>query len=559
MNKSIVNLGYLGALAAVAVQPAVAQQKDTRPNILIILADDLGYSDLGCYGGEIETPNLDRLAAEGVRFTRFYNASRSCPTRASLLTGLYPHQAGIGRMTFDQNKPGYRGTMTHNGVTIPEVLASVGYQTGMIGKWHVAETPLRPDQRQWLAHQVYHEEFAPKDNYPTHRGFKDFYGTIYGVVNFFDPFSLVNGEEPVRNVPEDYYSTIALSDSAASYIDRYSQSDRPFFMYLSYHSPHWPLHALPEDIKKYEDVYKCGWDAIRERRYERMKELGLFGKDADNFLSPRQFKESWEENPTAEWDARAMAVHAAMVDRMDKEIGKVLRTLEENRQLDNTLILFMSDNGCSNEDCQNYSEGENDRPADMRNGEKIIYPRKKDVLPGPQNTYASIGARWANVANTPFRFWKAKSYEGGICTPMIAHWPSGITQEEGSVTTQMGHVIDIMATCLELSGAPYPIMYNGNDIIPYEGSSIVPALKKDGVTEGHEELCFEHFDEKALIDRSGWKIVKPNNKNAKWELYDLNNDRSELKDLADRYPEKVADMERRYMEWEKRCMVQPRP
>lgn len=554
MDKNIFKLASLGMLAALA--PSLHAKKDARPNIIVILADDLGYSDLGCYGGEVQTPSLNRLAENGLRFTHFYNASRSCPTRASLLTGLYPHQAGIGRMTFDEKKPGYRGTMTHNGVTIAEALKESGYQTAMVGKWHVAETPLRPDQRQWLAHQVKHEEFAPKDNYPVNRGFQDFYGTIYGVVNYFDPFSLVNGDKPVDTVPDDYYSTIALSDTAVSYVNRYAGSEKPFFMYLSYHAPHWPLHALPEDIRKYEDTYKCGWDQIREDRYERMKKLGVFG-DADNFLSPRQFKEDWEANPTREWDARAMAVHAAMVDRMDQGIGQLLEALEKNGQLDNTLILFLSDNGCSNEDCQNYSEGENDRPAEMRNGGKIVYPREKEVQPGPQNTYASIGARWANVANTPFRFWKAKSYEGGICTPMIAHWPKGIKQPKGSINTQMGHVIDIMATCLDLSGAPYPAEYNGNKIIPLAGKSLNPIFRK-GEREGHNELCFEHFNEKALIDASGWKIVMPNS-TKQWELYDLNTDRSELHNLADQYPDRIKEMEIRYLDWEKRSMVEPRP
>lgn len=346
-------------------------QQDNRPNIIVILADDLGYSDMGCYGGEIQTPNLDKLAQEGIRFNSFYNASRSCPTRASLLTGLYPHQAGIGRMTFNDNLPGYRGQLTENGVTIAEVLKEAGYQTGMVGKWHIAETPLKSDQREWLAHHVYHEDFADKACYPVNRGFDDFYGIIYGVANYFDPFSLVNGDIPVRNVPKDYYITRALSDSAVSYVNRYANADKPFFLYLSYTAPHWPLHALPEDIKKYENTYKVGWDAIREKRYERMKELGIFS-GADNFLTTRQSPKKWEDNPTKEWDARAMAVHAAMVDRMDQGIGELIDALEKNNQLDNTLILFLSDNGCSSEVCQNYSEGENDRPDMTRIGEKII-------------------------------------------------------------------------------------------------------------------------------------------------------------------------------------------
>lgn len=542
-------------LAALALTAGVSSGIG-KPNILLILADDLGYSDLGCYGGEIHTPNLDRLAQNGLRFSRFYNAGRSCPTRASLLTGLYPHQAGIGRMTFDDHLPGYRGTMTHNGVTIAEALKQNGYQTGMIGKWHVAETPLRTDQREWLAHQVQHDEFAPKENYPTHRGFDNFYGTIYGVVDYFDPFSLVNGEEPVKDVPNNFYSTIALSDSAVSYIDRYAKSEKPFFMYLAYHSPHWPLHALEEDIKKYEDVYKVGWEAIRDARYERMKKLGLF-KDQSDFLSNRQSAKEWETNPDREWDAHAMAVHAAMIDRMDQGIGKVLKELEETGQLDNTLILFMSDNGCSPEVCQDYSPGDNDRPDMTRDGKSIVYPRNKEAMPGPETTFASLGPEWANVANTPFRFWKAKMYEGGICTPMIAHWPSGIKVAKGSVTDEVCHIIDVMATSMELAKADYPASYKGNTILPMEGKSLVPILKS-GKRKGHEFIGFEHFNEKALMSNDGWKIIQPGNK-AKWELYNLNTDRSEQHNLAEKYPDKVAAMVKQYESWAKRSMVLPSP
>lgn len=246
-----------------------------------------------------------------------------------------------------------------------------------------------------------------------------------------------------------------------------------------------------------------------------------------------------------------MAVHAAMVDRMDQEIGRIIETLRKNGQLDNTLILFMSDNGCSNEDCQNYSEGENDRPAETRDGRKIVYPRQKEVMPGPETSYASVGAKWANAANTPFRLWKAKSYEGGIYTPMISHWP------KGSITTQMGHVMDIMATCLDISGTKYPTEYNGHKVIPLAGQSLDPMFKT-GVRKGHNELCFEHFNEKALIDASGWKIVWPNNRKS-WELYNLNEDRSEMYNLAEQYPDKVKDMVVRYEEWEKDYMVVPRP
>ena len=325
LNRMMIPAALLtaGASHADAKRPA-----DKRPNILVILCDDLGYSDLGCYGGEIQTPNLDRLAREGLRFTRFYNTSRSCPTRASLLTGLYPHQAGIGRMTFNDHLPGYRGTLSRNAVTIAEVLRDAGYSTSMVGKWHVAETPLRSDQRDWLNHKVFHETFSDLCNYPVNRGFDSHYGTIYGVVDYFDPFSLVEGEVPIREVPEGYYITQALSDRAEQEIRQYADSERPFFLYLAYTAPHWPLHALPEDIEKYKDTYTAGWEKIREARYERQRQAGLFG-DQQDFLSERQFHDRWEENPTAEWDARAMAVHAAMVDRMDQGIGQVIRALEE--------------------------------------------------------------------------------------------------------------------------------------------------------------------------------------------------------------------------------------
>ena len=556
MNSKFLLLPTALMVAGHSAAEAKGKKSDQRPNILVILADDLGYSDLGCYGSEIHTPNLDKLAKQGVRFNHFYNTSRSCPTRASLLTGLYQHQAGIGRMTFDDHLPGYRGTLSRNAVTIAEVLKESGYATSMVGKWHIAETPLRKDQREWLAHHVYHETYSDLCHYPVNRGFDTHYGTIYGVVDYFDPFSLVEGEVPVKEVPDGYYITQALSDRAVKEVKEYAKDDKPFFMYLAYTAPHWPLHALPEDIEKYKDTYKVGWEVIRNARYERQKQLGIF-PNMDNFLSDRQFKDKWEDNPHAEWDARAMAVHAAMIDRMDQGIGQVIDALEKTGQLENTLILFLSDNGCSNEDCQNYSPGENDRPDMTRKGEKMVYPHNKEVLPGPETTYASLGARWANVANTPFRFWKAKSYEGGICTPMIAHWPKGIKKNVGKTTPEIGHVMDIMATCIDMAGATYPTKYKGNDIIPLEGKSLVPIFKT-GHREGHDYLGFEHYNERAFLSYDGWKLVRPG-ENAKWELYNLNEDRSEMHNLAAQYPEKVAEMTKAYEAWAKRCMVEPYP
>lgn len=554
MEKKIV----LFSVVLMASSYATARQKenDHRPNIIIILADDLGYSDLGCYGGEIQTPNLDKLAESGVRFNHFYNTSRSCPTRASLMTGLYQHQAGIGRMTFDNNLPGYRGTLSRNAVTIAEVLKQSGYATSMVGKWHIAETPLRKDQRDWLNHQVFHDTFSDLSNYPVNRGFDKHYGVIYGVVDYFDPFSLVEGEVAVDSVPKGYYMTQALSDRAVEDINQYAKGNRPFMMYLAYTAPHWPLMALPEDIDKYKDVYQVGWEKIRNDRYERQKKMNLFPGNSD-FLSDRQFKDSWESNPNKEWDARAMAVHAAMVDRMDRGIGQVIAALKKNGMLDNTLILFMSDNGASNEVCEDYSPGENDRPDMTRDGRPIVYPRNKEVLPGPETTYASIGARWANVANTPFRFWKAKSYEGGICTPMIAYWPKGIKKNVGGITQAYGHVMDIMATCIDLAGATYPKTYKGHTIIPMEGKSLVPIFTK-GKREGHDYYGFEHFNERAFISNDGWKIVRTTNGD-KWELYNLTNDRSEKNNLSETYPDRVKSMVVQYEAWAKRCLVEPSP
>ena len=549
----------LAALAAPAIFSPSCKEQSERPNVIVVIVDDLGFSDLGCFGGEIPTPNLDKLADNGVRFTQFYNTGRSCPSRGALLTGLYPHQVGLGRMTFDQQLPGYTGNLSQNAVTIAELLRQQNYSTAMIGKWHVTETPLRHDQRQWLAHHVQYDDFGPRNSYPTRRGFDYCYGTIYGVINFFDPFSLIYGEEPVRTVPPDYYATIASADSAVACVNRYAKTDNPFFMYLAFHAPHWPLHALPEDIEKFKDVYKDGWEPVRNKRYERIKELGIFDVSGE-FLSDRQFNDQWEDNPDAEWDARAMAVHAAMVYRLDKEIGKLIAALEKNGQLENTLILFLSDNGASSEYCQNYEPGENDRPAELRNGDPIIYPRNKDVLPGPENTFAGIGPKWANVINTPFRFWKATMYDGGICTPVIVHWPKGVKLKGGSINSDLTHLIDIMPTILEITGAKYPENFNGNEIIPLSGKSFASVFKTGKRNIRHDFVAFEHFREKAMITDDGWKILqRPRDNEFEWELYNLNADRTEMQNIAEKHPEKIREMVEKYKEWTQWSGVLPAP
>ena len=543
------------ALAAMAVfAAALTVNGAPRPNIIVSMADDMGYSDLGCYGGEIRTPNIDRLAERGLRFTQFYNTSRCCPTRASLLTGLYPHQAGVGRMTFDEELPGYQGTLSRNVVTIAEVLRAAGYSTAMVGKWHLSLTKSTPDNALWVSHRLGLGEFSDPESYPTARGFDEYWGTIWGVVDFFDPFSLVHNVKPVRSVPKDFYYTDAISDKAVEYIGKYGKGEKPFFLYVAHSAPHWPLHALPEDIAKYKDTYKAGWDKIREARYRRMVKMGLIEADSA-VLSERHGKEvRWEENPHREWDARAMAVHAVMIDRLDQGVGRILAKLKAIEQLDNTLILFFPDNGASPERPANFGPGF-DRPSHMRNGTQIRYAVDKKVLPGPQDTYAGIGPMWANASNTPFRYWKKEQYEGGIATPLIAHWPSGIEAKEGSVTSQPGHVVDIMATAAELAGASHPKTIRGAKVIPIQGRSLMPILRGES-RPVDEPLFWEHFGSRA-VRQGDWKLVALEGQ--PWELYDLAKDRTETSDLAAKHPERVEELGGLWQSWAERAQVFPQP
>ncbi|MDO1449455.1 arylsulfatase [Rhodocytophaga aerolata] len=536
---------------------AAASAEDDRPNIVLILADDLGYSDLGCYGGEIKTPNLDFLAANGLRFTRFYNTSRCCPTRASLLTGLYNHQAGIGEMTTDRNLPGYRGYLTENTVTLAEVLKQSGYLTAMTGKWHVSNTieqPTKEAQLRWLNHQETHPYFSPVAQYPTSRGFDKYYGNIFGVVNFFDPFSLVNGTTPVASVPENYYHTDALNDTTVRYIRELSKEDKPFFIYLAHTAPHWPLQALPEDIAKYETTYTAGWDVIREARYKKMTEQGMIDPAKAPLPTRINSAQTWENNPDKEWDTKAMAVHAAMIDRMDQGIGRVIKALEETGELNNTLIVFLSDNGASPEVCAAYGPGF-DRPSETRKGQAIRYPVKKEVMPGTETVFASIGPEWANVSNTPFQHAKAESYEGGIATPMIAFWPKGIGAKKGSISHHVGHVMDFMATFIELAQTTYPTQYKGRTISPTPGVSLLPALQgKEGTA--HTRLFNEHFNAR-FVREGQWKLLSMS-KDTTWHLYDIKQDQTELKDLSATYPQEVERLTREWRSWASTYQVFPK-
>ncbi|MBO9152222.1 arylsulfatase [Chitinophaga sp. GCM10012297] len=557
MHRSILIHVFLGGLLLVC-SAAFSQTRTSsaRPNIILIMADDLGYSDIGCYGGEIRTPNLDKLAAGGLRFSRFYNTSRCCPTRAALLTGQYNHNAGIGEMTTDRHRPGYRGALGRDVVTIAEVLKEAGYRTAMSGKWHVSNTieePTPQAQLDWLNHKTDRPLFSPIDQYPLNRGFEKYFGTIWGVVDFFDPFSLVSGTEPVKQVPDGYYHTDAINDTAAKYVREFSKGKQPFFIYVAQNAPHWPLQAKPADIEKYKNTYTQGWDAIREARYAKLVQYGLIDpKKAP--LSPRVKNDlSWENNPDKAWDARAMAVHAAMVDCMDQGIGRIVAALKETGELDNTLIVFLSDNGASPEDCSRYGKGF-DRPGETRDGKEIVYPKDKKTMPGPQTTFASIGERWANVANTPYQYAKMESYEGGVRTPMIAYWPAGI-KNKGKIAQQTGHVMDFMATFIELAGATYPAEYNGNKILPQQGRSLVTAFK-GGKSGGHEYLFNEHFNARYARSRE-WKLVSLT-KDTTWRLYRITEDETELNDLAAQYPEVVKDLQARWRQWAAENRVLPK-
>ncbi|MGI4864915.1 MAG: arylsulfatase [Janthinobacterium lividum] len=554
---ALVSLLTLSGSTALKPAPPKAPK---RPNIILVMADDLGYSDIGCYGGEVQTPNLDKLAQNGLRFTNCYNTGRCCPTRASMLTGLYPHQAGIGKMTFNENEPGYRGQLNEHTVTLAEALRTAGYQTGMVGKWHISETVERKDkaeQLKWLAHQADYGDFADLNSYPTARGFDKFYGTIWGVVDYFDPFSLVHGKEPVKTVPKDFYYTNAIGDTAVSFVNQFSKSDKPFFMYVAYTAPHWPVQALPEDIKKYENTYKDGWQALRKRRYDRLVAQKLIDP-ATTPLPAFMFPDKdWATNPTREWDARAMAVHAAMIDRMDQNIGHMLAELKRTKQLDNTLILFLADNGASPEDPAVYGQGF-DRNGSTRDGRPVIFPLKKEALPGSELVYGGIGEVWAHSVNTPYRYYKAKQHEGGIKTPFIVHWPQGV-QQPGRLVGEPVHVIDMMQTFLDLAKGSYPATYAGRSITPSPGKSFAPLLTsaKAPAKPLHSELFWEHFGAAALRE-GDWKIVRLTATET-WELYDLGHDHSETKNLASQYPDRVASLNKRWQQLAQEYQVFPKP
>lgn len=514
----------------------------SRPNIVLIVADDLGYSDLGCYGGEIATPHLDRLAERGIRLRHFYNCARCCPTRASLMTGLYAHQVGLARNGESLNR---------QGMTIAEGLKAAGYQTAMTGKWHLTKTPiLKQRHLEWVNHQYDPGvPFGPLDTYPVSRGFDRHFGIIWGVVNYFDPFSLVDGTTPVATVPPDFYMTDAITEHAVEYIKSMSEREAPFFLYVAHCAPHWPLHARPADTAKYQGQYDAGWDALRKKRYARQLELGVIDAAAYPFVDVQGPGPAWEklDEATRAREADCMEVHAAMVDRLDQGVGEIIAALEATNRLENTLILFLADNGASPE---RVGAAGYDRPSATRDGRAIRY--QDDLVPGEETSFAGIGPRFASAANTPLKFWKKESFEGGCRTPCIAAWPVGIRTRLGQFADDPAHVIDVLPTCLELAGAKYPAEFAGQAILPLEGRSLSPIWR--GESRAAAPLFFEHEGGRAVLDWP-WKLVAKSN--GAWELYDLAHDQTESRNLAaadlePAHAERVRELSRNWEAWAKR-------
>ncbi len=513
-----------------------------KPNVILIMADDMGFSDIGCYGSEIDTPNIDRLAAAGVRFSQFYNTARCSPSRASLLTGLHPHQTGIGILTKDDRPHGYQGSLNDRCMTVAEILSSAGYATSLVGKWHLASN----------IRQV-------NDAWPTRRGFDHFYGTLAGSCSYYQPATLTRGETNVESEATDqpnYYYTDAIAQEACGFVREQAAMDKPFFMYVAYTAPHWPLQAREEDIAKFRGRYDEGWDVLRERRMQRLRETGLLA-DAVQECDRDPAEPAWEDAQDKAWEARRMEVYAAQVHRMDQGIGDILSTLEETGQLENTLLFFLSDNGACAEvlPLDGSAEAFKKRRPDLdrlkpRNGAELQVGNEPAIIPGPEETYASYGRAWANLSNTPFRLYKRWTHEGGIATPLIVHWPTG-GLDNGAIVRAPFQLTDMLPTILEAAQVPLPT-HSRQDIPPCEGSSLLTALRGGQASE--HTLFWEHTGN-AAVRRGRWKLVREYP--SPWELYDMNTDRSEKNDLASSQPDMVNELVAQWDAWANRVGVVP--
>lgn len=512
----------------------------SRPNIVLILADDMGFSDLGAYGGEIATPNLDALARAGTRFSHFYNTARCSPSRASLLTGLHPHQTGIGILTNNDAPRGYPGNLNQRCATLGETLKAAGYATCLSGKWHLAT-----------------EMHVPNDTWPTRRGFERFFGTLTGCGSFYAPGTLTRGESDASHEFEDpaFFYTDAIASHGEEFVREKAAAGDPFFLYAAFTAPHWPLHAPEEDVARYEGRFDAGWDRLREERMQRLIEEGIL--PAGTRLSERDpTQPAWDEADEKAWEVSRMQVYAAQIERMDRGIGKIVEALKAGGVFENTIILFLSDNGASPEtlpqfELERFIERTDILPRATRDGRAMRIGNTPDIVPGCEDTYASYGRAWANLSNTPFRYYKRWVHEGGIATPLIIHWPAG-ELPAGRIVDHPAQLVDIVPTLLEATGALYPPPGLDRDIEPLEGRSLIAALR--GETIPLRPLFWEHTGNAAI--RSGdWKLVReePND----WELYDLSTDRTELHDLAAQRPDIVAALKAEWEAWAARVGVIP--
>lgn len=564
--KSFIKILLPVLLGIIGCQSATLDS-DHRPNIILIMADDVGISDISPYGSEISLPTLDRLAENGLRFRQFYNTARCCPTRASLMTGLYPHQAGVGHMMENRGNEYYAGNLSQKAVTIAEVVKTAGYATYMTGKWHL--TPGHDKER-----------LGSQENWPLQRGFDRFFGTIHGAGSFYDPNSLSSGNQQI--VPgEDFYYTDAISDTAVKFIQEHN-SEQPFFLYVPYTAAHWPMQAPEDAIAKYKGWYDGGWDSLRQERLKRMIDLGLI-KPEWQLSDPTPESNPWSEEPDKAWHVRGMEVYAAMLDIMDQGIGRIVSTLEEKNMLDNTLIIYLQDNGACAEQFRLFREPQTEAqlaerkpmaegefqysmvPEFTRDGRPVRWG--KGVMAGPDDTYIGYHRMWANAGNTPFRWFKHWVHEGGIASPLIIHWPAGIAGK-GEWRNQPAHLIDIMATCADVAEASYPTNFNGHEIRPLEGTSLVTAFADQPLDR--EALYWEHEGNRA-IRQGNWKLVSEAHKGprtlektdslamSQWELYDMEADRTETQNLAGEHPELVETLSEKWMIWAKRVGVIPKP
>ncbi len=519
---------------------ATRPDSTTPPDIVLIMADDMGYSDIGCFGGEIETPNLDRLGRSGLRFTQFYNSPRCSPSRASLMTGLHPHQVGVGILNFDDTPDGYPGNLSEQCATLAECLGEAGYGTYLSGKWHLAS-----------------EMEQPTSAWPTRRGFDQFYGTLEGAGSFYHPRTLVRGEEDIADeaAAPGYYYTDAISDAASEFVARHDERnpDQPFFLYVAYTAPHWPLHAPEDEIDRHRGRFEAGWDALRTERLGRLVDEGII--DEHWSLTDRDPRvPAWEDVEAKEWEQRRMEVYAAQVSRMDAGIGRLLDRLTELDRLENTIVIFLSDNGgCAEELDRDFVEAFVALGDRTKQGEPVVAGNVVGVMPGPESTYASYGRPWANLSNTPFREYKHWVHEGGISTPLLLHWPAG-TAAPGRLEHTPYQLVDVMPSLLEAAGAAYPETRAGRQVPPAQGRSMLPSVRGETVDEVRP-LVWEH-EGNAGVRQGRWKLVRKYGQ--EWELYDMVADRTELVDLSASEPQRVGEMAGWYEEWAERCGVIPR-